>query len=97
MFDLFIEYFTLQADKYFECEMDIDDDGNEEPVSNINTDFADNEFDNFCCLLNIDESDPCYPELKQKFDANREKLVEDYNDEAIAEALRGGNDYEPQF
>lgn len=97
MFDLFIEYFTLQADKYFECEMDIDDDGNEEPVSNIDNDFADNEFDNFCCLLNIDESDPCYADLKKKFDANREKLVEDYNDEAIAEALRGGNDYEPQF
>lgn len=97
MYTLFTEYFTLQAAKNFECEMDIDDDGYEEPVSNIDNDFADNEFDNFCCLLNIDESDPCYAELKQKFDANRDQLVESFNNAAIEDALRGGNDYEPQF
>lgn len=97
MYNLFTEYFCLEAAKRFICEIDTDSDGYEEPVSNIDNDFAESCFVDFCNLLNIDETDDDYKELKDKFTANRDQLVESFNNAAIEDALRGGNDYEPQF
>ena len=80
----FKRYFETAADKRLKLEVE---DG--EVYSNIDNDFAEDAFCDWCCENNISEGDEGYPELEAAFYAAN--FAEIYNAERFAEAA----DYEP--
>jgi hypothetical protein len=89
-FKYFEVYFENEAEKKLVFNQEYEN-GAVELSTNIDEDFANEVFSDFCTENNLEEGEADYVALEKEFDKNVEKIVNDFNERVVAEAY----DYEP--